>query len=109
METARRRKTVPRMPPNPAPHLTDWLIELGITEAAGMGAVPISWREMDAWVARTKVSPEPWEARLLRRLSSAYLAESREAESEFRPPPWHDGVTMQERVAEEADLRSVLG
>lgn len=100
---------MPQMPPNPAPHITGWLVELGITESTGMGSVPISWRELNAWVTGTSLSLAPWEKRLLRRLSAAYLAESREAESEFRPPPWQGEVTIAEREADEADLISILG
>lgn len=96
------------MPPNPAPLFTDRLIELGLTQAAGMGAGPISWSELDAWQRQTRVAIEPWEARLLRRLSTIYLAESRKAESENCPPPWRTHVTAREREIEEAALRSVL-
>lgn len=97
------------MPPNPAPHITDWLIELGITEAAGMGAAPLSWREIAAWADGICVPVQPWERRLLRRLSATYLAEGRKSESEHCPPPWRMGVTAREREVEEAQLRSVLG
>lgn len=97
------------MPPNPAPHFTDRLIEIGLTEAAGMGAVPISWRQIEAWQQLTGVPLEPWEARLLRRLSAIYLAEGRTAESESCPPPWRTQVTAREREVEDAQLRSVLG
>lgn len=97
------------MPPNPAPHITDWLIEIGLTEAAGMGAAPLSWREIEAWCSRTVVDLEPWEARLLRKLSVAYLAEGRKAESENCPPPWRAEVTQRERDVEAANLRALLG
>jgi hypothetical protein len=97
------------MPPNPAPHIIDRLIEIGLTEAAGMGAVPVSWREINAWCERTRVDLLPWEARLIRRLSADYLAMSRKAESETCPPPWRAPVTEQERDSELARLRMVLG
>jgi len=109
IEKYKARKIEPRMPPNPAPHLTDRLIEIGITEAAGMGAGPISWLTIDAWKRATGVPIEPWEARLLRRLSSAYLAESRRAEAEACPPPWRTAISAREREADEAALRSLLG
>ncbi len=76
------------MPVNPAPHITDRLVEMGLSEAAGMGAAPLSWKEINAWCERTCVDLPPWEARLMRRLSADYLAESRKAESETCPPPW---------------------
>jgi hypothetical protein len=109
IDELKRRKIEPALPPNPAPHITDRLIEIGLTEAAGMGVVPISWREIDAWQRQTCVAIEPWEKRLLRRLSAAYLAENRKAEIEHAPPPWRAQVTAHEREIAEAELRSVLG
>lgn len=97
------------MPPNPAPHITDRLIEIGLSEAAGMGAVPITWREISAWRENVGVWITPWEARLLRKLSAAYLAESRKAERETCPPPSRIRMTKQHREIEDAELRSVLG
>ena len=96
------------MPPNLAPHIIDRLIEIGLTEPAGMGVGPVSWREIDAWCNRTIDLP-PWEARLLRSLSVAYVAEGRRAESENCPPPWRWEPSEREREAEMARLRMVLG
>ncbi len=109
IDDLKRKKINPPMPPNPAPHITDWLIEMGLTEAAGMGAVPISSRELAAWQDNTCVRLQPWEARLIRELSKAYLAEGRVAESENCPPPWRAPVTQRELEIEEAQLRAVLG
>ncbi len=99
----------PQMPPNPAPHIIDRLIEIGLTEAAGMAAGPLSWQEIDAWCNRTGVDLPPWEARLIRRLSSEYLSESRKAEDENCPPPWRAPVTQRERDVEMERLVMVLG
>lgn len=97
------------MPPNPLPHVVDRLIEIGLTEAAGMGAGPVSWQTMDAWANRTSVDIEPWEARLIRRLSVEYVAEQRRAESENCPAPWRWQVTEAEKAAAQRELESVLG
>lgn len=99
----------PPMPPNPAPHIVARLIEIGITESTGMGPAPLSWRELSEWQNNTGVSLEPWEARLLRQLSLAYMAEGRRAESENCPPPWRAEVTDRELEVAEATLRMVLG
>lgn len=99
----------PQMPANPAPHIIDRLIEMGLTEAAGMGAGPIGWTTMAAWSALTGIPLQSWEARLLRKLSSEYLAESRKAESENCPPPWRGTITEREKQVEVAGLRMVLG
>lgn len=97
------------MPPNPAPHIINRLVEMGISQSNGMGSSPISWREIEAWQTLTGVALAPWEARLLRKLSSDYLAESRKAESENCPPPWRWEVTQAERVAELTKLEMILG
>lgn len=95
------------MPPNLAPHLTDWLLEIGLTEPGGMGG-PISWQTVDAWRRSTSVPIEPWVARLLKRLSAAYHAEAHRAEAEACPPPWRTAISAREREADEEALRRVL-
>jgi len=109
IDDLKRKKIDPPMPPNQAPHIVDHLIEMGLTEAAEMGAGPLSWREIAAWQENTCVQLEPWEARLIRHLSKAYLAEGRRAESENCPPPWRAPVTQRELDIEEAQLRALLG
>lgn len=104
-----RDRVTPKMPPNPAPHLISRLTEIGITESGGMGPAPLSWREIEAWQRLTNVQIAPWEARLMRKLSLEYLAESRRAESENCPAPYRAEVTQREREVEEATLRMVLG
>jgi hypothetical protein len=105
----KRAKIEPAMPPNPLPHLVEWFIEMGMSEANGMGMSPISWREIDAWCHRTGIDLSPWEAQILRRLSVEYLAESRRAEDENCPSPCRTEVTQSERETEQARLEMVLG
>lgn len=97
------------MPPNPMPHIVARLIEIGVTQSNGMSATPLSWQEIAAWQRSTSVELGPWEARLIRSLSEAYVAESRKAESENCPPPWRTKVTQREQDLEEETLRMVLG
>lgn len=94
------------MPPNPLPHMLSRLIDIGLSEPAGMGAAPISWVTIDAWQRATGVDLEPWEARLLRTLSREYVAEGQRAEDEACPPPWHVKVTAREVATETARLRA---
>lgn len=109
IEQLKRQKVTPALPPVGAPHIVTRLIEIGLTEAAGMGFGPISWQTINAWVDASSVAIAPWEKRLLRRLSLEYVAEGRRAESENCPPPWRTEITSRERDAAEAQLRSVLG
>lgn len=99
----------PPMPPNPMPHIIERLTEIGLSEAAGMGAAPLSWNSIEAWQRITGIALDPWEARLIRRLSTDYLAMSREAEKETCSSPWRAPVTAQQRDSELARLRMVLG
>lgn len=109
LEQLKRDGITPAMPPNPAPHIIGWLTEIGLVSAAGMGAGPIAWQEIVAWQVATGVVLPAWTARLIRRLSVAYVAMSRKAEDETCPPPWRAPVTERERAIEEARLRMVLG
>jgi hypothetical protein len=108
-EQMRKMGVTPPMPPNPAPHLIDRFVEMGMMEAGGGGAVPLSWREIHYWQADTMVRLPPWEARLMRRLSVDYLAESRRAEDETCPAPWSAPHSEEMKRAELAILDSVLG
>jgi hypothetical protein len=99
----------PPMPPNPASHIVDRLVEMGIVEAAGMGTAPLSQREIHYWQLNSGVRLPPWEARLMRRLSVDYLAESRRAEEETCPPPWNAPSSEGTRRLEAAILDMVLG
>jgi hypothetical protein len=89
--------------------MIDRFVEIGMTEAAGMGSAPLSWREINAWCERVRVNLSPWEGRLIRALSVEYLAESRRAEAETCPPPWRAEVTDRERDTELVRLQSLLG
>jgi len=109
IDKLKRDKIPVQMPPNPAPHLVGFLVEMGMSEAAGMGMVPLSWREINAWCDGTRVDLAPWERRLIRKLSTEYLAESRRAESENCPPPWRAEVTQRELDVEQARLEMLLG
>lgn len=109
LDQYKRQKIDPPMPPNPAPHIIDRLVEIGLNEAAGMGVGPISWLSIDAWQRLTATYLSPWEAKLIRALSVEYVAESRRAESETCPPPWRAKVTARERDTELQRLQMVLG
>ena len=83
------------MPPfDDGEYLIGYLYELGPTAAAGMGAGPVTFAEMAAWQAARGFELEPWDARLLRRLSVDYLAESHRATERNCPPPWGGSVAV---------------
>lgn len=80
-----------------------------MTGSNGMSATVLSWAEITAWQTCTGVKLTPWETRIIRGLSLAYLAQSRLSESETCPPPWRGEVTQAEKDTEVAILDAVLG
>ena len=96
------------MPPNPMPHVIARLLEIGLTGSNGMGPTPLSWGEIDAWTRQTGTELMPWEARLLRQLSTAYISEGRRAENESCVAPWRTTVTVEERQSEHEALLSLF-
>lgn len=85
-------------------------MEIGPVDMFGGERAPLSWQSIRAWEASMQKKLRPWEARLLRRLSGDYLAESRAAEDEHRTAPWEPMVrTQHDYDAEERRLRDLLG
>lgn len=87
------------LPPNPAPYLSDWLMELGPTAPGAMSHTAISWRDIAAWQELTGVQLLPWEAVLLRALSAAFANEMHRAEDPACPPPWSERASIEDNRA----------
>lgn len=99
---------IPMFPPNSAPHLVNYLMEIGPVEAAGMDGAPIGWATMRHWQHQMAIELQPWEARLIRRLSAEYLTQSIKARKPDCPAPWGQ-MTDDDRDAISAKIRSVFG
>ena len=78
----------PDFPPIRTPWVIDWLMEVGPTDPGAMGAVPISWGSISQWQQCMGLDLPPWLARLLRRLSVEFVAETVRAREPDCPPPW---------------------
>lgn len=102
-------KVSPPMPPNPMPHFILWFTEIGMVEAAGMGSAPLSWREIEAWQRSVRICLTPWQARMMRSLSVAYLAQKAKSELTTDPAPWSASATPSARAADEAALDAMFG
>ncbi|MGE8143043.1 phage tail assembly chaperone [Novosphingobium sp. NPDC080210] len=77
------------MPDCLAIHLVEWWLEIGPTQAGGMGEVGLSWQEIAAWQAMVGVDLEPWEARAIRAMSVAFVSERHQAKAPDRPAPYN--------------------
>lgn len=91
-------------PPNPAPHITEWLIEIGPSVAGSMGEAPISWGDITAWQQNTGIELDPWEARTIRRLSQVFVSQRYDAEKPDCPAPYRGPIDQV--VATRADVAS---
>lgn len=86
------------MPGLPAPHLVGYLFEVGPTLSSGMGPAPLSFSELSAWQSQVGIELQPWEVRLLRRLSLDYLLALQKAKDPACPAPWApEDLTEQNR------------
>lgn len=95
-----------RLPDCAADFLLVHLLEIGPVMAAGMGAAPIGWRELEAWQVCTGAELPPWQARLLIELSREYNSFSHKATKPDCPQPWaEDAQTESRRGAIARNLR----
>lgn len=88
--------------------MVQWLFEAGPVVAGGMGPASLSHSEIAAWSANTGVPLSSWDARMLRRLSQAYLAQSQGSTAFDAPPPWQPEPEPERRIALATHIRSVL-
>lgn len=88
------------LPPNPAPYLTDWLMEIGPTISTGMGPRIVEFGDLVHWQSIVGPVLAPWEARVLRNLSATYLNEHALARKPDRPMPW---LGTREQIASNRD------
>ena len=80
-------------------YLLGYLWEVGPTLVAGMGAGPLTHQELRAWQANSGIRLQPWEARILHRLSIDYLAEMSRAEKADCLAPWEPVAVAVDRAA----------
>jgi hypothetical protein len=97
------------MPPIEPEHgyLIDTLLDAGPASPAGMGMSQLSWLELQAWQHGTGIGLDPWEARLIRALSGAYVQECRRAEAPDALPPWIEGDEDADRYRRARAARSL--
>lgn len=69
-------------------YLIGMLHEAGLMSSSGMGIVPLSWQEIEAWMRVTESTPELWERMVIRELSEVYVSELNQATEKNRPSPW---------------------
>lgn len=95
-ESIEADRGAPAMPPIEwGRYLVDYLLEFGPTMPTGMGSAPLMPSEIEAAQRLLGIELQPWEARLLLRLSREYLAESYRATEQHCSAPWQDPETAE--------------
>jgi hypothetical protein len=93
----------PKLPEVSCAYLLDILMDVGPAGSNGMGATPISEMELLAWQINRSHRLQPWEAKIIRRLSKAWVGESYAAEDANRPAPWDDEPMRTEELLDVAN------
>lgn len=84
-------------------HLIDYLFDVGPTRQSEAGSAPLDDVVLRAWQENSGYDLEPWECRTLRRLSSVWIQQQRDAEDEKCPPPWKVALPSRAEVARKID------
>jgi hypothetical protein len=105
--TSRMKRLIDGGQPIPLPeinvdYILAYLWEVGPTISGGMGEAPLSHAELLAWQTNVGIDLQPWESRMLRRLSVDYLVESQNATEPDCPAPF-GAITRRIIVAKKLD------
>lgn len=95
--------------PMGAEYLLSFFYSAGCSTQTGMGLVPLSWQEIEAWVRCNGLddSVTPWELQVVRKLSEAYSAEYSRASDPKRRMPFKPEVKVEE-IDHEAVANQVM-
>jgi hypothetical protein len=91
-------------------YLLEYLSEIGEARHNGQTLSPIDWQEIRAWQSATGMQLSAWDAKTLRHLSAAYVAQYWEAGEPNCPPPWMPEQPNAERITKRLDsMMGVIG
>lgn len=84
--------------------------EAGLMSSNGMGAVPLSWQEIESWLDVTELRLTVWEKLTIREMSDAYVAALHQSTGKHDPAPYVPAVTPEEidRKAVSSKVGNVL-
>jgi hypothetical protein len=96
-----------------AEYLVSFFYSAGSAMQTGMGLVPLTWQEIDAWARRCGYnhSLSPFEAETIRKMSEAYAVQYAKASQRICPQPFSPRVDLDEldREAVSRKVANVLG
>jgi hypothetical protein len=84
--------------------------EAGLMLSNGMGPVPLSWQEIEAWLRTTELQLSIWEKLTIREMSEAYVAELHKSADKHAVAPYAPAVDLNalDRTAISNKIGSVL-
>lgn len=98
------------LPPLDAPHLVEYLFEVGPTIPSGFGPAAISHTEIRNWQLNTGTLLTPWDCNILRSMSRAYVDQAHLSLRPECPAPMYTQDQQQaQRKAVDNKLRAFLG
>lgn len=93
--------------------LAEWFMSVGPTMQSGMGHVPVSWAEIEAWKTLTGNDIDPWEAETLREASIQYSVQLFRSTDKICQAPWAecrpDAKTVSARLGKALDAMMKSG
>lgn len=90
-------------------YLMGHLFDAGPVVSTGQGAAALNWRDLAAWQSGTGIELQPWEARIVRALSQAYLNSAIAANNPDCPAPYAEAPKPDQRAHVANTLRSIFG
>jgi hypothetical protein len=86
------------------------LNEVGFALPGAMGAVSLSWSEIESWLRCTKYELSVWETTTLKEMSEVYVSELHKATAKDAAPPYIHVTEdiVQQRKAVDTKLRNVF-
>jgi hypothetical protein len=93
-----------------AGYLVGLLSELGFVSSNGMGAQPVTWLEIDAWLRATQLDIPIWERLTLKEMSEVYASELSKASAKDAAAPYvpEDVHIAENRTAVADKIRNVF-
>lgn len=88
------------------PRLFDHLMKCGAYLDTGMGRVPVTWLEIDAWQRFQGIELTPFEVNAIKRASVAYVVQMQLAQEPNCPPPV--SVVKIDQDALRTQIKSIL-
>lgn len=79
-----------------AGYLIGLLHEAGLMSSTGMGPVPLSWLDIDAWLRCTELRLSVWEKMTIKHMSEVYVSERMYNTDPNGLPPWVKPVSEEE-------------